>query len=219
MGRQVAPVEAHPFHHIQLVVDAAALLHGDDAFAPHFVHRIGNKLGDGLLVGRKGGHPRHLLPAVHRHRLVADNPPDRGHRLIDAGLQRQRVGAGRNIKKTALNDGTGENHGGGSAVPNHIVGLGGGLLDHLRAHIFVGVGQLNLLGDGNAVAAHHRQGPHPAQDDIPPAGPQGKSHGAAQLVDAAHQTLAGGFVKNKLLFRHWGNPPGLARQARPIGTG
>ena len=47
--------------------------------------------------------------------------------------------------------GKGQQGGGGGAVAGHVVGLGGDLLDQLRAHVLKGIVQLNLLGDGHAV--------------------------------------------------------------------
>jgi hypothetical protein len=45
---------------------------------------------------------------------------------------------------------------GGGAVARDVGGLGGDLLDHLGAHVLVGVVELDLLGDGDAVLGDGR---------------------------------------------------------------
>ena len=48
-------------------------------------------------------------------------------------------------------DGLGVDGGGGGAVAGDGGGLAGDFLDHLGAHVFVGVFELDFLGDGDAV--------------------------------------------------------------------
>ena len=48
-------------------------------------------------------------------------------------------------------DRLGVNSRGSGAITGNRRGLAGDLLDHLRAHVFVGIFQLDLLGDGDAV--------------------------------------------------------------------
>ena len=55
-----------------------------------------------------------------------------------------------------VEDGLGEDGGGGGAVAGDVGGLGGDLLDHLGAHVLVLVLQLDLLGDGDAVLGDGR---------------------------------------------------------------
>ena len=42
VGREVAAVELHAFDDFQLVLEAAALFHGDDAFLAHLLHGLGD---------------------------------------------------------------------------------------------------------------------------------------------------------------------------------
>jgi hypothetical protein len=56
-------------------------------------------------------------------------------------------------------DRLGEHGRGGGAVAGHVGGLGGDLLDHLRAHVLVLVLELDLLGDGDAVLGDGRGAP------------------------------------------------------------
>ncbi len=73
------------------------------------------------------------------------------HGLLDAALERHGVGAGCDILEALGHDGLGQDGGGGGAVAAFVIGLGGGFLDELGAHILKGIGKLDVLGDGDAV--------------------------------------------------------------------
>ena len=49
VGGQVAAVELHALDHVQLVVQALAVLDGDDAFLADLLHRVGDDLADGRI--------------------------------------------------------------------------------------------------------------------------------------------------------------------------
>ena len=55
------------------------------------------------------------------------------------------------VLQALVDDGLSQQGGGGGAVADHVVGLGGDLLHQLSAHVLKGVLQLDLLGDGDAV--------------------------------------------------------------------
>ncbi len=50
-----------------------------------------------------------------------------------------------------MNDGLGQHGGGGCAVAGDVIGLGGGFLQQLGAHVLIGVFQFDFFGDGHAV--------------------------------------------------------------------
>ena len=70
---------------------------------------------------------------------------------LEALLEQHGVGAGGDVAHALVDDGLGQHGGGGGAVAGHIVGLGGGFLDQLGAHIGKGIFELDVLGDGHAV--------------------------------------------------------------------
>src|SRR5262249_21855256 len=132
-----------------------ALFNRDDAVGgADELHGLGELLADlGVVVRGDGGDLGDLLLV-----LVVDLLGDLGQlgddvldRLLHAAGQRHGVVAGGDHLEAFAVDGLGEDGGGGGAVAGDVAGLGGGLLDELGAHVLVGVLQLDLLGDGDAV--------------------------------------------------------------------
>ena len=101
-------------------------------------------LGD-LVVGR------HLLGA--RLEVLHDS----FDREVDAALEVHRVHAGGDRLGAFPDDGLGENGGGRGAVAGDVARLGGDLAHHLGAHVLELVGELDLLGDGDAVLGDARR--------------------------------------------------------------
>ena len=121
-------------------------------------------------------------------------------------VEGHRVGAGGDGLEAFAIDGLGEDGGGGGAVAGHVAGLAGGFLDELGAHVLVGVLQLDLLGDGDAVLGDGRAAPALVEDGIAAARPEGGADGPGQLGDAGQQLLAGLIGVGQLLGSHWRSP-------------
>ena len=161
---------------------------------------------------RRSPTPRSLLAAIVETsvicflpstlaRLGLDLLDDPGDGLVDAALQGHRVRAGGQGLEPLLEDRLGEHGGGGGAVARGVGGLAGGLLDELGAHVLVGVGQLDLLGDGDAVLGDRRAAPALVDHRVAAAGAERAPHGLGQLRHAARQLLAGLLVIGQQ-FRH-----------------
>src|SRR5690606_16845793 len=103
----------------------------------------GADLGDGLGVGARLGQ-------------VLELGNDGRGGLVDAALQVHRVHAGGNRLQAFVDDGLGQNGGGGGAVTGGVVGLGRDVLDQLSTHVLELVFQFDFLGNGNAVLGDGR---------------------------------------------------------------
>jgi hypothetical protein len=97
--------------------------------------------------------------------------------------------------------GLGEDGRRGGPVTGDVGGLGGDLLQHLGPHVLVGILQLDLLGDGDAVLGDRGAAELLVDDDIAALGPEGRLHGGRQGVDPPEQTGPRFFVELELL-RH-----------------
>ena len=112
-------------------------------------------------------------------------------RLVDAALQVHRVHAGGD-RLGALADDRLRQHGrGGGAVAGDVVGLGGDLAHHLRAHVLELVGELDLLGDGHAVLGDARRAEALVEHDVAALGAERHLHRVGEDVDAAQHALRG----------------------------
>ena len=124
-------------------------------------------------------------------------------RTLDAAAERQRVCSRGDVSERALEDGLRKHDGGGGTVARLVVGLDGSLLHELGAHVLHGVGEGDLLGDGDAVVGdeHMRPGSSPCaiistveggllvHRDIATLGAQRGGNSLRQLVDTFQQLL------------------------------
>ena len=143
-------------------------------------------LGDLLLVLGRLGHLLQLLD-------------DLLDRLLDAALEPHRVGAGGHVLQALAEDRLGQHGGGGGAVTGDVGGLGRDLLDHLGAHVLVGVLELDLLGDGHAVLRDGRAAELLVDDDVAALRAERGLDGLRHDVDAAQERRARLALEQELL--------------------
>ena len=108
------------------------------------------------------------MPLFHDHRVRA-----RGH-----------------VLKTLADHRLRKHGGGGGAVADDVVGLGGDFLDELRAHVLKGVFQLDFLGDGHAVVGDQRRAELLVQHHVAALRAQSDLNGVRQRVHASFQCAA-----------------------------
>ena len=123
---------------------------------------------------------------------------------LDALLERHRVGAGGHVAQALADHGPGQHGGGGGAVTGDVVGLLGDLLDELGADLLVGVLELDLLGDGDAVVGDRGGAPLLLEHDVAALRAEGDADGVGELVHAALERPTGLLVEGDDLC-HWGS--------------
>ena len=134
---------------------------------------------------------------------LLDDPLDG---LLNAARQGHGIVAGGDHLETFAVDGLGEDGGGGGAVAGHVAGLAGRFLDELRPHVLVGIGQLDLLGHGDAVLGDIGAAPSFIEHGIAAARPQGAANRPRQLADAGQQFLPRLIAVAQLLGPHSRSP-------------
>ena len=169
-GDEVAAVELHALDDVDLGLGRLAFLDGDDAVgAPTFFMASASFLpiSRSLLAAMVATSVISFLSlaSIFSADLV-QLLDDRLDGLLDAAGQGHRVGAGGDGLEAFAEDGLGEDGRGGGAVAGHVAGLAGGFLDELGAHVLVGVVQLDLLGDGDAVLGDGRAAPALVDDGV-----------------------------------------------------
>ena len=171
---------------------ALGLLDGDDALFADLLHGLGNELANLVVV--IGGDCSDLLDllvgVVDLLSLSLDALYDLGHGLVDAPLEIHGVGAGGDVLDAGVHDGLREYGRGCRAVASVIARLGGDLLDHLRAEVGVRVGELDLLGHGDAVLSNVGRTELALDHDIATLGTEGYLDGVGKLVDTFFEELA-----------------------------
>ena len=85
--------------------------------------------------------------------------------------------------------------------PADVAGLLGDGVDELGAHVLERVGQIDFLGDGDAVLGDGRPAERLVDDDVPPGRPERDADRVGQLLGAGKELLAG-VVGVEQLFSH-----------------
>jgi hypothetical protein len=116
---------------------------------------------------------------------------DRGDGDVDAALEVHRVHAGGDRLRALAHDRLGEHGRGRGAVAGDVVGLRGDFAHHLGAHVLELVGELDLLGDGDAVLGDARRAEGLVDDDVAALGAERDLDRVGEDVDAAQHALAG----------------------------
>ena len=121
---------------------------------------------------------------------------------VDAALHQHRVGAGGQVAQAFGDDRLGQHGRGGGAVAGDVVGLGGGLLEHLGAHVLEVVLELDLLGDGHAVVGDGGRAPLLVDGHVAAARAEGDLDGVGEGVDADLELSARLGVENEIFSGH-----------------
>src|SRR2546425_3932275 len=92
-----------------------------------------------------------------------------------------------------------EHRRGRRSVPRHVLGLRGHFLEELGAHVLVGILQLDLFRDGDAVVRDRRRAEFLVENDVSSPGSQRHPDGVRQLVHAALERVTRRGVELQLL--------------------
>ena len=118
------------------------------------------------------------------------------------------------IRRPFAEDGAGQDGRGGGAVAGGVGRLRRHDVDELGAHVLERVGQLDLLGDRDAVLGDGRAAERLAEDHVTPGRAERGAHGVGQDVDAFEHLPAGGVGEKQLLGHGVGSYVGSGHQLR-----
>ena len=193
--RDVALVELHALGELQAHLGDAGLLDGDHTVLADLVECIGNERADLGVLGGDGGDLGDLLAALHLAGGRGERVIHRGDSGIDALLQGHRIGAGSDLAQALLHHRLGEDRGRSGAISCDVVGLGGDLLDELGAEVLVGILQLDLPSNRDAVVGDRGRAPLLVDDHVAATWAERHLDGVGELVDTALKAAAGGLVE------------------------
>ena len=192
VGREIAAVELHALDDVELGLGGLGLLDRDHALVADLLHRLGDHLADRACRRwprwcRPGRSPSEDWTFLARAWMSFDGL---GDGEVDAALEVHRVHAGGDRLGALADDGLGEHGRGGGAVAGDVAGLRGHFAHHLGAHVLELVGELDLLGDGDAVLGDARRAEGLVEHDVAALGAERHLHGIGEDVDAAQHLVA-----------------------------
>ena len=183
--RDVALVELHALDELELDAERVGLLDRDDAVLADLVHaprRSSSPIaGSAAEIDATCAISSLASTSLACFSIDFDDGLDG---LLDAALQRHRVGAGGDVLHAALDHGPREDRRGGGAVTGDVVRLGGDLLAELGAHVLPRVLELDLLGDRHAVVRDGGRAPLLVEHHVPALGAERDRDRVGELVDA-----------------------------------
>src|SRR5256714_13629169 len=185
VGRQVAAVKLHAFDYFQRRFHGARLFHGDHAVLADLLHGFGDDAADLLVViGGNGAHlGDHLALDVTGELL--DFLDGNFHGALDAALEGGRAGASGDSLNAFAEDSLSEHGSGSGAITSDVAGLGGHFANHLRAHVFERISQLDFLGYGHAVLGDDGRAELLFDHRVTALGAEGNLHCVGKSIHAA----------------------------------
>jgi len=203
VGRDIAPIELHPFNDLQFGFHSLGFFNGDHPILADFLHCFRDDVSNSrIVVCRNGADLGNLLLVADGLTALLQFIHNESHPLVDSSLQRHGVHTGDDKLGSFTINRLGEHGSRRGAVARLIRSLGGNFFDHLRPHVFEFVFQLNLFGHGNAVLGDLRGAPGFGDSHIPSFGSQGDFYRIGQRINALHYFFAGLHVIFYFLCRH-----------------
>ncbi len=197
--REEALVELHALGELELEPEGVGLLDRDGPVLADLVDRICENLADGDIRCRDGSDLRDLLTTLDFSGLVLDRLDRCSNSLLDATLQRHRVGSGCHVAKSLAHQRLGEHRRGGRPVACHVVGLRRDFLHELGAHVLEMVLELYVTGDRDTVVGNRRRTELLVEHDVAALRAEGHLDSVGELVDADLQPAPRMLVENKHL--------------------
>src|SRR5215213_9905432 len=201
--RDVALVELHALGELEVHAERLALLDVDHAVLADLLDGVGDDVADLVVAGGDRRHAGDLVLAGDLLRLAADVIDDLVDGLLDAALERERVGAGGHVLQALADDRLREHGRRRGAVARDVVGRRGDLAHELGALVLEDVLDLDLTSDGHAVVRDGRGAELLVEDDVAPPGAKGDLDRVRDGVDAGLEGLAGIDVVLELLVCHF----------------
>ena len=191
VGRDVAAVELHALDRLELVVQRAAVLHGDDALLADLVHGARNEAADlDVAVGRDSRDLRDLRAARDLDALRLEVLRHGRDGLHHAAAQVHRVQARGDALAALAEDGARQHRRRRRAVAGLVVRLARHLAHELRAHVVEAVAELDALGHRHAVLGDLRRAEALVQHGVAALGAERHLHGVRELVHAGEHQRA-----------------------------
>ena len=150
--RNVALVELHSLDQLECGLHPFRFLDGDDTVLPYLADSVGNQLANFLVViGRNSGNLLDDLIRLDRGGRLLQLVDHYRYGLVEAVFQVDRRHACRNATQPVGCKRLRQDCRGAGTVAGGVLRLARDFLDQLRAHVFVRVRQLDILGNCHTI--------------------------------------------------------------------
>jgi len=201
--RNVAAVKLHPFNHFERRLHRLGFLDGDDPFLSNLVHGLCNDIADGrIVVGRDGADLSNFLLVLGRFTDLLQFIDHNLNGFLDTALEGHGIGAGCHQLRAFVINRLRQDRCRGGPVSCHITGLAGNFLDHLGAHVFEFVFELDFLGNRYTILGNRGTAKGFLDHYVASLRTQRYLHCICQSIDALQQCFPGFHIINQLLCRH-----------------
>jgi len=124
---------------------------------------------------------------------------DQVNSLVDTTLDIHWICTSGNVLQTFSNDRLGQNCCGGSSITSNICCFGSHFLNHLSTHVFDGIFQFDLFGNGYTVFGNGRSTEFLFDNYVTSFGTKGHFHCISQCINALFHFVTGIKIEKYLL--------------------
>ena len=203
VGRDEAAVELHALHDVECGFGGLGFLDSDDAFVADLLHGFSDEFAnDRIIMGRDRCHLRLFLALLDRARQSLQLIDGRLGASLEAALEVYGAGAGDHIAHAIGKYCVCQNDRRAGTIADGLASLLGGLPQHLRAEVLLGILEVELLGDGHAVVADKGHTPFSLDQHGLGFWPQRHPDCIGKLRGATQQLLPGHGPEQNLLMGH-----------------
>ena len=191
VGRGVAAIELHPFHHIHFGGQGFRLFHGDHAVLGDPIEGVGDCAADfWVATGGHGGNLGDRLVAADRLRQLVNFRHQPGNGFVNPAPQGHGVGTGGHIFHALTHQGLGQHGGRRGSVTSNIFGFGGHFAHQASTRILQGAFQFNFFRDRDAVIHDAGNAKFLFQQNVSAFRAQRDAHGIGQGVNTVFEGAA-----------------------------
>ena len=202
VGGDVALVELHTVDETHGRFGRLPFLNSDHAILAHLLQGLSEQIADrAVVVGTDSPNLRHFFGTLHLLCHLREAADGSRHGLLNSPAHSHWIAASSHHAGALAENRPGEHGRGGGAVAGEIGGLGGNFVHELRAHVFEGILQINLLAHSHAVFRDGGTTKRLVDDDVAPGGAHRHRYGAGQFFHALEQ-LGTCVVVEQKLFGH-----------------
>ena len=162
----VAAVELHAFDDGELCAHGLRFFDSDDTVFADFFHSVSDEAADFFVTCRNGSDLSDGSLVGYGDGTFLDFFDEFSDGFFDTAFEDHRVSAGCDVAHAFLNHGLGQDSSCRRAVTSDVVGLGCDFFDELSAHVFKGVFQFDIAGNGDTIVGDGRSTEFLVENDV-----------------------------------------------------